>query len=162
MICKLCFAIRISVYCLYVSVLSPRQIYLHLLCMEIKFILIPNLFSSSHPRFTSLLQLFPLHHAVSSPVWTKPRLCWNGASRGTWVAVTISSTTSSVKSACRSGECAHGVTTMLTSRHATWAWPSVVWLSVTFKPTHSTALRSRRSMVFPTRAPIHLSSLLWT
>lgn len=153
------FAIWISAYCQYVSVLSPRQISLHLLCMEIKFTLIPNLFSSSHPRFTSLLQLFLRHHAMSSPVWTKPRSCWSGATHVTWVAVTTSSTTSSVRSACLSGECAQGVMTTLTSHHVTLAWPSAAWLSVTYKPTRSTASRSRLSMVFPTRAPIHLSSL---
>lgn len=162
MICKLYFAIWISVYCQYVSVLLPRQISLHLLCMEIKFLLIPNLFSSSHPRFTSLLQLFLLHHAVSSQVWTKPRSCWNGVIHGTWVAVKTSSTMWSVRSACLRGECAHGATTTLTSRHATSAWPSAAWLCGTYKLTHSTASRFKRSMVFPTRAHIHLSSLQWT
>lgn len=129
--------------------------------MEIKFILIPNLFSSSHPCFT-LLQLYPQHHAVSSPVWMKHRLCWNGVSHVTWAAAKTSSTTLSVRSVFLSGECARGVTTTWKSRLGTWVWPSGAWQSVTYKPTHSTALKSRRSTVFPTRAPIHLSSLLWT
>lgn len=130
--------------------------------MEIKFALIPNLFASSHPHFTSLLQLFPQHHAVSSPVLTKPRLYWNGVTLVTWVAGKTSSTTSSVRSACLSGECARGVTTTWTSHRATWAWPSAALPSVTYKPTPSTASRSRRSMVFLTRAPTRLSSPRWT
>lgn len=130
--------------------------------MQITFLHIPNLFSSSHPHLTSLFQPFPLPHAMSSQVWMKPPSFWNGVIHGTWVVVKTSSTMSSVRSACLSGECAHGVMTMLISRHATSAWPSAAWLCVTYKLTHSTASRFKRSTVFPTRAHIHLSSRQWT
>lgn len=99
---------------------------------------------------------------MSSQVWMKPPLFWNGVIHGTWVAAKTSSTMSSARSACPSGECAHGVMIMLTSRHATSALPSAAWLFATYKLTHSTALRFKRSMVFPTRAHIHLSSRQWT
>lgn len=158
MVCELSLAACIPVYCLVVSVLSPGQISLHLLCMEIKFILIPNHFM----LYLSLFQLFLLHHAVSSPSWMKPRSCWNGASPVTWAGAKTLSTTSSVRSACPSGECALGVMTMWIFRRATWAWPSAEWLSATSKLTHSTASRFKQSMGFPTRARIRLSSPLWT
>lgn len=109
-----------------------------------------------------LFQLFPLLHVMSSQVWMKPPSFWNGVIHGTWVAAKTSSTMSSARSACPSGECAHGVMIMWTSRHATSALPSAAWLFATYKLTHSTALRFKRSMVFPTRAHIHLSSRQWT
>ncbi len=79
MICKLCFAVWISFYCQYVSELSPRQISLHLLCTEIKFFLIPNLFSSSHPHFTSLFTAVPSspRNVISSVNETSLVLEWS-------------------------------------------------------------------------------------
>lgn len=60
MICKRCFAICISVYCQGVSVLSPRQIYLHPLCMEIKL--------SSFQTFPLLIHAyFPFAAVPSAP-----------------------------------------------------------------------------------------------
>lgn len=99
---------------------------------------------------------------MSSQLLTKPHWSWNGVSHETWVGVMMSSTTSSARSVCLSAECAHAVTTMLTSRHATLGWPSAAWQCATCKLTRSTALRSRRSTVFPARARIHLSSPQWT
>lgn len=156
-ICKQC----VFVHCQFVSVLSPRQISLHLLCMEIKFVLIPNLFCSSLPRFT-LSQPFPPRRAASSPAWTKHRSCWNGAIRGTWADGKTSSTTWYARSVFLSGERARGVMTTWKSHRGTWAWPNGAWRSAICKPTRSTALKSRRSTAFPTRAPIHLNSLRWT
>lgn len=99
---------------------------------------------------------------MSSRLSTKHRWSWNGVSQGTWVGATMSSTMSSARSACPSGECAHVVMTTSTSRHATLGWPSAAWRCATCKLTRSTALRSRRSTAFPTRVPIRLSSLQWT
>lgn len=154
----LCFSMWLLVYCQYVSEVSPRQFFTCIV-FEIKFFLIPNLFSPSHQNFDFPFQRFHLHHVTSSLLSTKPPWCWNGASLAIWADVKTSFTTSSARSASPSEECALGVMTTSIFRRVTWASRSAGWRSATCRPTLSTALRSKQSTGFPTRAHIHLKSL---
>lgn len=150
-------SVNTSLYC------HSGNIFFHVYCAgRLNSFSFQTYFPSSQSRFTSPLQLFPLHHAMSSQVWTKPRSYWNGVSHATWAAVKTSSTMSSARSASPSGECARGATTTWTSRRATSDWPSVALLCGTCKRTRSTALRFRRSMEFQTRARTRRSSRQWT
>lgn len=118
-------------------------------------------FPTYFPHTSFLLQPFPPPHVMSSPLWMKPRLSWNGVSHGIWAAAMTPSTTSSVRSACLNVECVPDAMTTWISPRATWVWPSVEWRCAIYKPIPSTALRFRQSMEFPTKALTHLSFLLW-